>query len=77
MAGQLRHRVVEVERFAQVELLGIALQQAFAYEYPPDSADDGVSQLRQLGRFGRAHPLKAQVGAIGCNFIDSVRAASR
>ncbi|GAB4120422.1 MAG: hypothetical protein Tsb0027_15770 [Wenzhouxiangellaceae bacterium] len=54
MPGQIRHRVVGVERFVQIVLPGVALQQ------PPDPAGDGVGQVRQLGQRGRAHPLEAQ-----------------
>jgi len=67
MPGQIRHRVVGVERFAQVELLGVAFQQ------PPDPAGDGVGQLRQFGRRGRARSLEARAGAVGRYFIDPTR----
>ena len=70
MPGQIRHRVVgvdSVERFAQIELFGVALQQALAFQQPPDPAGDGVGQLRELGRARLTYPLKTQAGTVGAS----------
>ncbi len=58
-------RVVFVQHIAKVELLGVALQQSFTLEQPPDSAGDDVGQLRQLGRRRFSHPLESRSVPVG------------
>lgn len=56
-----------VDRFAQIELLGVALQQS---SHP---AGDCVGQLRELGRGRLTYPLEAKAGPVGRPFVDAVR----
>jgi len=73
VAGQIRHRVVGVEHFAQIKLLGVALQQPFTLDQPLDPAGDIVGQLRQLGRRGPAHPLEARPSAVLAHQVNPIQ----